>query len=197
MTATRVQDPAPSAGAETRHPTDGPLLTRVLRPYKPGCAYLRSAEVTVSGDGRLAVHGTFSIPESCYIDDTGHLNAVEVNIAYNQMMYYAVAKSVKERLLPEFGDWTLEDYWRHQLPDILIVRFHSTFRRPVSPRDFTGSMEFTGFSRPRRTADARPMVLADTAFRYADAAGGRCDGEVRLALVGLGGGALGSAEEAP
>ncbi|GAA4660401.1 hypothetical protein GCM10023347_09890 [Streptomyces chumphonensis] len=183
MTGVRVQDPTP--GTVTSHPTDGPLLTRVLRPYKPGCAYLRTAEVTRSVDGRVAVHGTFAIPESCYIDDTGHLNAVEVNIAYNQMMYYAVAKSVKERLLPEFADWTLEDYWRHQLPDILIVRFRSNFRRPVDPRDFTGSMEFTGFTRPRRAADAPPLLLADTTFRYADAAGGRCDGGVQLALVGL------------
>ena len=79
--------------------SDEDLLPRVLTPYKDHCRYLLTAEVSALPGGLSRVRSTFAIAESCYIDDTGHLNAVEVNIAYNQMMYYLVAKSVKEGLL--------------------------------------------------------------------------------------------------
>lgn len=160
--------------------TDGALLPQVLRPYKPHCKYLRSATVSTR-TGRVAARCELAIPESCYIDDTGHLNAVEVNISYNQMMYYAVAKTVKERLLDEFAGWTMDDYWRHQLPDILIARFSGTFRRPINARAFSGEIEF--LSVERRTPGGRPLLVADTVYRYWDEAGGRCDGTVKLAFV--------------
>ncbi|PRH79070.1 hypothetical protein C6N75_11550 [Streptomyces solincola] len=159
------------------------MLARVLEPYKTHCRYLLAAEVTAV-EGLTSARCAFSIPESCYIDDTGHLNAVEVNIAYNQMMYYLVAKSVAEGLLTGFEDWTLDDFWRHQLPDILIARFTSHFRRPVDPRAFTGEMEFTSVVR-RAGGGAGPFLHARTAFRYRDAHGGRSDGEATLAFVNV------------
>ncbi|MFI6339637.1 FcoT family thioesterase [Streptomyces sp. NPDC050535] len=164
------------------HRTDEELLTRVLAPYKGHCKYLRSALVTADA-GLASAHCEFAIPESCYIDDTGHLNSVEVNIAYNQMMYYLVAKSVKEGLLSGFEDWTLDDFWRHQLPDILIARFAGTFRRPVNPRSFMGEMEFRSVT--RRTPGGTPLLHAETAYRYWDAGAGRCDGEATLAFVNV------------
>ncbi|WP_200262643.1 FcoT family thioesterase [Streptomyces sp. HSG2] len=165
------------------HPTDEELLARVLAPYKPHCEYLKSAEVTAA-DGLSSARCAFAIGESCYIDDTGHLNSVEINIAYNQMMYYLVAKSVKERLLTGFEEWTLDDFWRHQLPDILIARFTAGFRRPIDPRSFTGEMEFRSVTR-RASGTGGPFLHARTAFRYRDAHGGRSDGEATLAFVNI------------
>lgn len=161
--------------------SDGELLAQVLRPYKANCTYLRSASVS-SFSGRVTARCEFSIPESCYIDDTGHLNAVEVNIGYNQMMYYALAKSVKEGLLEEFGSWTLEDYWNHQLPDILIARFGGNFRRPINARSFSGEIDFLSVER-RSPGGESPLLIADTSYRYWDGAGGRCDGEVKIVVV--------------
>ncbi|KOV60473.1 FcoT family thioesterase [Streptomyces sp. MMG1121] len=174
---------APAAEPVAAYDTDEDLLARVLAPYKAHCAYLRSAVVTAH-DGLSAARCEFAIPESCYIDDTGHLNAVEVNIAYNQMMYYLVAKSVQERLLTGFEDWTLDDFWRHQLPDILIARFSARFRRPVDPRAFHGELEFRSVAR-RTPAASRPFLHAQTVHRYWDADGGQCDGETTLAFVNL------------
>ncbi|MEU3830174.1 hypothetical protein GT045_22540 [Streptomyces sp. SID486] len=161
--------------------TDTELLARVLLPYKEHCRYLKSADVAAGPEHASARCG-FAIPESCYIDDTGHLNSVEANIAYNQMMYYLVAKSVQEGLLAAFRDWTLEDFWRRQLPDILITRFAGTYRRPVDPRSFSGEMVIRSVSR-REPGGGRPFLHADTSYRYWDADGGRCDGEVTLAFV--------------
>lgn len=171
------------APPQRSYPTDEALLNRVLAPYKPHCKYLTSAEVTARA-GLARAQGSFAIPESCYIDDTGHLNSVEVNIAYNQLMYYLVAKSVQERLLAGFEDWTLDDFWRHQLPDILIARFASNFRRPVNPRDFTGELEFRSVTR-RAPGGNSPFLHVETVFRYQDAHGGRCDGEATLAFVNV------------
>ena len=171
-----VQHPPPTQD----YANDDELLPQVLRPYKAHCKYLRSAAVSTRSS-LVSARCELAIPESCYIDDTGHLNAVEVNISYNQMMYYAVAKTVKEGLLEEFAGWTLDDYWRHQLPDILIARFSGNFRRPINARSFSGEIEF--LSVERRSPGGEPLLVADTAYRYWDDAGGRCDGTVKLAFV--------------
>src|SRR5690348_5245638 len=85
------------------------LLENVLAPYKPHCRYLQRAHV-VSGSERaglpaskgteVSAHGDFAIPESCYIADTGHFNAVEFNICYNQLAYTLLAACVEHKWLP-------------------------------------------------------------------------------------------------
>ncbi|MFD9433472.1 FcoT family thioesterase [Streptomyces sp. NPDC060002] len=163
--------------------TDEALLAQVLTPYKDHCRYLRSAVVTEI-DGRATARCEFAIPESCYIDDTGHLNSVEVNICFNQMMYFLVAKCVQEGLGAGFESWTLDDFFERQLPDILIARFAANFRRPIDSRAFSGEMEFRSVTR-RVPAAGLPFLHAETAYRYRDAGSGRCDGVATLAFVNL------------
>lgn len=159
---------------------DPELLSRVLRPYaRPKTEYLKSATVEVAGD-RASAEGRFSIPFPCYIDDTGHLNSVEVNICFNQLMYYLIAKCVQENVVPEFDDWTMDDYWAKQLPDILIARFESDFKRPIDSADFSGEVSFGEF---RRTNRSRPVQVVEMPWRFWDAQGGYAQGQVRMALV--------------
>nr|WP_209310524.1 FcoT family thioesterase [Streptomyces spiramenti] len=160
------------------------MLDRALRPYKRHCLYVRSARVEAGAGGALTVHSRLSVPESCYIDDTGHLNAVEVNICYNQMMYFLVAKAVKEGLHPALAEWTLDDFWQRQLPDILIARFAGNFRRPVDAREFTGELTI-GSVELKTPGRGSPFLLADTAYRYRDESGGRCDGTATLVITNL------------
>lgn len=160
------------------------LMARVLRPYKPHCRYLLQAEVSPSADhpDQVVARCELSIPESCYIDDTGHFNSVEFNICYNQMVYYAIAKTVQHGLLPSLAGWTLDDFWRKQLPDILITRFESCFRKPVNPRRFHGEVVLT---RGRYSGGAQPMLLLRTTCRFWDDEGGHCDGHIMLALLNV------------
>ena len=157
------------------------LLEKVLKPYKANCKYLKSAEVIQEGEpqdgGRVIGRCEFSIPESCYIDDTGHFNSVEFNICYNQMMYYVIAKSVKESLMASFRSWTMDDYWAKQLPDIYIVNFESSFRRPMQSSKFWGEIEFTNI----RVRSG--MMYIVTKCRYWDDKDGNCSGNVKLAIV--------------
>ncbi|MFC5745394.1 FcoT family thioesterase [Actinomadura rugatobispora] len=176
--------PAPFPDAD--HPCDQDLLAETLRCYKPHCRYLTSIGTRVR-DGHLSAIAELRIPESCYIDDTGHLNAVEVNICYNQMLYYVIAKAIREGLAPEFGGWTLPDYWERRLGAVLIVKLQSSFQRPIDARHFFG--EFTlgrarRFRPPGRApGDEETLISMDTSFRYWDDNDGRCSGQVKVAVT--------------
>lgn len=182
--STLVREPTGPAGQQA---TDQELLEQVLRPYRPRCRYLRTATLTAAGapaeGGRITVAGEFDIPESCYIDDTGHFNSVEFNICYNQMFYYLAAKSVAAGL-PPFGGWTMADFWRCQLSDFLIVDFHSTFRRAISSRRFSGEAAVVDVVEWAGSDVREPFTLLHTECRYWDDRGGSCRGEVKLAITG-------------
>lgn len=161
-------------------PDDPELLSQVLRPYAgPRTQYLKSATVSVA-NGLASAEGEFSIPFPCYIDDTGHLNSVEVNICFNQLMYYLVAKCVQERAVPAMSAWTMADYWEKQLPDMLIAKFSSKFVRPIDSQAFRGEVSFAEFSERNRS---RPVQIIDMPWRFWDTNGGIALGEARMALV--------------
>ncbi len=157
------------------------LRKRVLTPYKDNCQYLKSAIVFSDKsdlyDNKLTSEGEFSIPESCYIDDTGHFNSVEFNICYNQLMYYTIAKSIAEDASEFFSDWDLNMFWRKQLPNILIVGFKSTFRKPVDARTFYGKMQFL------RSSNKMGVQYVNTTISFNDNKSGSCNGEVKLAIT--------------
>ncbi|HEV2779571.1 MAG TPA: FcoT family thioesterase [Actinophytocola sp.] len=160
-------------------PDDPQLLADILRPYKPHSRYLKSATVSVR-NGLPVGQGQFVIPTSCYIDDTGHFNAVEFNICYNQLFYYLLAKSIKERAVPALAAWTLDDFWERQLPDILIARFRSLFRSPIDSSSFTGELTINTTS---ESNVRRPVLLAETSIRFWDPRDGSAEGEVLMAML--------------
>jgi hypothetical protein len=170
----------PSAGAVSLD-TDNALLDDVLLPYKENCRYLKTALVERDDDERgLSVYCTFEIPESCYIEDTGHFNAVEFNICYNQMAYYLIAKAVQESLIEPFTAWSMADYWERQLPDILIADFQSKFRRPIHSGAFAGSLRF---GKVLQRKGERPLIIIGTECEFSDSSGGRAEGVVKLAIT--------------
>ncbi|WP_326553922.1 FcoT family thioesterase [Micromonospora sp. NBC_01813] len=154
------------------------LLTEVLSCYKPHCRYLLSASV----HGRRT-EGRLAIPESCYIDDTGHLNAVEVSICYNQLLYTALGAAVRDRTEPALAHWTLDDYWRRRLPDVLIVKSTNEFRRPLDPRSFVGQLTIERVIARTLWVDREPLISIDTGFRFTDAGRGLAVGTARVAIA--------------
>ncbi len=162
--------------------SDVALFDRVLACYKPHCRYLKS--VTVTAEEHPLAFGRFEIPESCYIDDTGHLNAVEVNICYNQLLYTTIAASVHKGSGRVFGSWTMADFERKQLTDIVIARFTAEFRRPITPRRFEGELTVERVVSRRLKPGAEPLVSMDTSFRFRDDDGGACSGNAQIAITG-------------
>jgi hypothetical protein len=167
------------------------LLAEVLSPYKPHCRYLLRAW-TESDDGETPwsaadgwsgpapvarYRGEFGITESCYIDETGHFNAVEFNICFNQFYYVTVAQAVVASAFPALRGMSFEEYRRRQLPDVLIHDFRSAFKKPLRRESFHGQIAYTAVE------DMRRFVLFRTRCRFWDDLGGSCHGEVTLVLM--------------
>ncbi|MBF6328351.1 hypothetical protein IU452_07440 [Nocardia transvalensis] len=161
------------------------FLADVQQCYKPHCRYLRSASVTAAGETIVGT-GHFAIAEPCYIDDTGHLNAVEVIICFNQLMYQTVATIVRHGLHPAFGDWTVADFRRRYLPDILIAEVHTEFERPIGAAAFTGEFRIDAID--TYTAEGGSRIKLATRFRFGDERGGSCHGAIPLVVVDTGAG---------
>jgi hypothetical protein len=120
-------------------PVEPEFIRTTLSPYaNKGCIYQKTALHTFHED--QVSHGTratFSIPDSCYIDSTGHFNAVELNICSNQMYYVLWADIIRNRRIAEVSHWTESNFKERQLPGMLIVRLESDFRKPIDAADFT------------------------------------------------------------
>lgn len=155
------------------------MLSAILSPYKPEATYLSRAWVdpVARDDAVVSARGDFSIPASCYIADTGHFNAVEFNICYNQLAYVLLGQCVLSSLLPALEIATFPEYRRRQLPDFLILRLESAFRQAIDPRGFEGTVAV------RSTKRKLSMLLIDTAVRFSDARGGSSEGSVLLGVI--------------
>ena len=121
--------------------------------------------------------GRFAIPEPCYIDSTGHLNAVEVNICYNQLLYVILGQAVSQKLIPELGCFSLEHYRERRLPDVLIYHVDVRFRQVIDSSNFAGELSIT------RATEAKRSIKLETHLCFWDAAGGEASGDISIAIL--------------
>lgn len=170
--------------------SDNSLLKRILIPYKENCHYLQNASVEYQSadfanqkeskhSALLVAKGKFSIVQSCYIVDTGHFNAVEFNICYNQLAYYLLAECVQHQLLDKFKTWDIQTYIRRQLSDILIVRFSSTFQKPICSAAFNGYVEII------RAFTRKNAFFIQTTCGFNDNDGGSATGSVLFVILNI------------
>jgi hypothetical protein len=154
------------------------LLARVLIPYRDNCKYLQRLWVeVVPGKGTgVVVEGEMSIGESCYIDSTGHFNAVELQICANQLLYSMGAECVRVGLVDAFAPLTLAEYFERQLPNVLITNVTSTFRRIIDPRKFHGHATLD------RAYRVRDRVFLECSLTFTDDAGGLADASVVVTM---------------
>jgi FcoT-like thioesterase domain len=174
-----VLEPVPVVPAEGVE-VEPDFLQHILSPYAAkDCIYLKSARNFFGST--ISTRAKFSIPESCYIDSTGHFNAVELNICYNQMFYVLMADAILRRQVPELAGWSNEDFKQQQLPAMLIVRVNSEFRAPINPREFSGEaivdrVRFLG-------KGPRPKMYVRTHATFQDASGGLAKAQIDFAIV--------------
>ncbi|HEX5054260.1 MAG TPA: FcoT family thioesterase [Planctomycetota bacterium] len=167
---------------------DEALRQRVLRPYLPHCRYVQKARLSHGSERRLPqssdpdswlrLDAECGIDDVCYIEATGHFNAVELNITYNQMLYLCLADSLRRGLLPAPA-WSLDDFFRHQLPDVLIAEYSARFRRPMQSHRFRCWMAIESvLLRPHRN-----MALMKTRCGGSNDGVDACEAQVTIALV--------------
>jgi hypothetical protein len=179
-----VTAPAPRPTRSIEVPDD--LVQSILTPYRTECQYLKKlwidrhdepdAASTAVG-GAIVGRGQFSIPESFYIADTGHFNAVEFTLCFNQIGYAFLAYCFDHKLLPSISGVDLAYYRRQQLGGILIAQLSSTYRRPMRAASFWGEFSLTG------TIEKKTLWLLETRIRYWDDGDGQSEGNVLAALL--------------
>ncbi|MFY9343548.1 MAG: FcoT family thioesterase [Planctomycetota bacterium] len=177
-------DPLPAG-----NPLSEVLRVRVLEPYAANARYVHRAVLTQAGDGSspraadpsswIRLDGTCGFEAPCYIAPTGHFNAVEANITYNQLLYLALAEAIRLRLIPALRHWTLEDFFRAQLPDVLIATYHANFRRPLRSHQYDGWFAFVDVL-PK---SHRRLLLLQTRAGFSGLGGGECSIDATIALV--------------
>lgn len=172
---------------------DDALFHQCMDPYRAkDCIYLTSSEVEVRADhpvhglspavgpAGIVGRGTFRIAESCYIDDTGHFNAAEFVISYNQLMYMSLCEAVASGANPVFAGWTIDDWWARQLPNVLIQQLDTRYSRPINARGYRAEFRVTGIDDSRLD---RGILKLRTEIEFSDDDGGRARGTVLLALT--------------
>ncbi|MGB8407419.1 MAG: FcoT family thioesterase [Mycobacterium sp.] len=161
---------------------DVALLDRTMTPYAgKGTVYLKRATAERRGQTVIGT-GDFGFQQSCYIEETGHFNAVEFIISYNQLIYYVLAASVRDGLIPELSNWDLADYWERQLPSVLISKMATRFRQPINSRSYRATLTVTGIEFRERS---RPLLALQTNIEFSDDAIGSVYGDIEIALVDL------------
>jgi hypothetical protein len=166
------------------------FTAEILKPYRQNATYLQAAEITqvndkteVAGtDHKLIVgKGRFSIPESCYIDSTGHFNAVEFNICYNQLAYVLFAGCInagvmgKVRAVQGAGIPSMAEFKNDQLPAMMIVALESRYFKPLDSKDFTAELSIN------RISAVGNAWFFFTTITFSDAEGVKAKGAVTLA----------------
>lgn len=158
------------------------LLSKVLEPYSyKGCRYLIDAQSKATENSVLA-YGNFQIKESSYIRSTGHFNAAELVLCFNQLAYSAFAAAVLNNDIPALRGWSIDDYYRHQLSSMLIKRTSSQFRKPINPHKFSARLMCQNFQVIERSWR---YLLVPCAIEFWDEDGGAASGEIDLAALNI------------
>jgi hypothetical protein len=158
------------------------LLSQVLEPYScKGCRYLIDAEYKSTGDSVIA-YGNFTIGDSAYIRSTGHFNAVELMICFNQLAYSAFAPTILNGQLPIVDGYSINDFFENQLPAMLIKSQSSRFRKMINAQKFSARLVCQNFQIIERSLR---YLLIPCAIEFWDEEGGAASGEVELAALNI------------
>jgi len=163
-------------------PLQEDILSRVLEPYSyKGCRYLLDGEYGFSQDSVFAT-GNFKIDDSAYIRSTGHFNAVELVLCFNQLAYSAFAQGTVREDIWAFRGWSLDDYCQNQLAGMLIKSTSSRYRRLINPRDFQARLWAGDFQIIEKTW--RYLQVRCT-IEFWDRDGGAATGDFEIAVINI------------
>lgn len=174
-----------------------PALARDVWFYRLECRYLRDAWLAhpsnyepdtlmdnEKGDLWLRAVGRFSIPESFYVESrhldpelpgVRHLNAVDLNICFNQLAYVLINEGIDHGLLPPepLGLSGVDPREERINGNMMIAKIGTTFVRPIDPREFDGWLAIT------RIYHHKGLPFVDMSFEFSDSKGGFAVGTCR------------------
>jgi hypothetical protein len=174
------------------------FLSNILAPYQPtGTDYLRAAKVVQgvldSPPGEkeapiITTEGRYAIPSSCYIQSTGHFNAVEFLICYNQLAYATFGHLIAEDILAKLPDGrvsaacqielkrlSISLFLTKQLSSMFILKASTRFKRVINASSFLCRLSVDSIFYRHGT------LFTNTHCEFSDEHGGGADGSVLLA----------------
>ncbi|MEM1168016.1 MAG: FcoT family thioesterase [Cyanobacteria bacterium P01_H01_bin.35] len=169
----------PKTDKEYLQTIDNDFLLKALKPYSSKEAvYLQEASVLgkLGSDSNYIVQGKFSIESPCYVDETGHFNAVEFVMCYNQIVAVSLAYATQHKLLLCLEDLTVEEFYILYMSGIYITRLESTYKSLINPQEFSCKLEFIKERKRSR------LSILKTLVEFSDPQGGIASGKVDLAI---------------
>lgn len=164
-------------------------LDETLDCYLPTVRYLRSARVTHAekgsgfdsemGSSLALAQGEFASRAPWYIRDTGHFNAIEFNLCYNQLAFVLVRQSVESELDATLSEFIpKQDFLARMLPALVILRYSVTFERAMQAACFSGLLSLS------KVVKKMGRLFLHTRFWVGPGDGTWCArGEVALAVL--------------
>lgn len=147
-------------------------LERMLEVYKPSCRYLVGAKSNYPKG-----EGIFKIPSSYYLkDNSGHFNAIETIMCYNQLAYTFFTDSLKKGLIPETGKITSKEFKeKYQLKNSFILKMDNVkFREMIDLENFKGEI------RLNRIISRDNLIYFKTSYDFEK---GKATGDIDLGFV--------------
>ncbi|MFC5048610.1 FcoT family thioesterase [Aquimarina hainanensis] len=162
---------------------DHDFMMEVLQPYRSHTTYLKKAIFQKKEEEQekgLMMKGEFGIADSCYIDDTGHFNAVEFNICFNQLAYVFYGYCIKEGLIPELKGFESEHgevFLEKQLSHFLIASISSSYRSQINAKHFYGEVGIDTISKKSNCTFIKMYCS------FQDETNGKSKGDITLAIL--------------
>ncbi|MGR9000319.1 MAG: FcoT family thioesterase [Gammaproteobacteria bacterium] len=151
-----------------------PEVLSLLQAYKSECRYLQEAYFD-DGTPKKA-KGIFSLSESFYVDSTGHLNAVEILICFNQLAYIFFGELIRRSMLPNVSVDSLDEFKDIQLSNTYIHKIeYLTFKKNISPNKFEGEMTLIN------TKSIKNISIFEVGIVFTDSQNGKASGRFHLA----------------
>jgi hypothetical protein len=152
------------------------IVDKVIEVYFPEFRYLKKYEFDYP-----QIRGKFEIPSSFYIKSTGHFNAIEAILCYNQLAFTFFANSIHQRIdeLMKLDPVSFEDFVDvRQLPDSYVAKINDLkFKKPIEPASFYGKLKLNKASKFGKSA------FLSTEIDFWDDFGGEASGNILLAFV--------------
>ncbi len=103
--------------------------------------YITQAQVYNTAD-IVNLTAQFSIKESCYLSPgSGHFNAVEALMCFNQMIYVALLAGIEKKMFPFYADITPDEFNEHRRR-VYILEFEKIkFKKQINNNLFYGHLE--------------------------------------------------------
>lgn len=118
------------------------IINKALKTYiAKNTRYIIDAQIDKT-DNSINLTANFSIKESCYLSPaSGHFNAVEALMCFNQMLYVALLGGIQEKMFPFYEHITPDEFNQHRRKVYLLEFEKIKFKKQIRNESFHGRIE--------------------------------------------------------